>query len=119
MGKLKFDLIKIGEEAQAELFKAFEDAAEDLMNEAKRNAPISTGKLKNSITKKTLTNKKGSKLMAVGPDLDYGFFVEVGANDKAPRPFMGRAYISKRDKLARDMIKAANDVISKHNNKNV
>lgn len=115
MAKLNFDLIKIGKDAENELYKAFEEAATEVRDTAKNKAPQRTGKLKESIKMKEKNYTNGSRSINVGPEVDYGFFVEVGANDKPPVPYMRRAFLEKRDKMARKMEKAAKDVIDKYN----
>jgi HK97 gp10 family phage protein len=118
MAKLNFDLVQISKEAEAEFYKALESGATKLVSDAKANAPISTGKLRTSINTKNITTKKGERMMAVGPDkIDYAFYVEVGANSKAPNPFMRKSFMTNRDKIARAMETAANNIVKKHNSK--
>lgn len=70
-------------------------AALDLEAEAKRNAPVRTGRLKNSIT----TSQAGlsradvgagvtAAVYEVGPTVDYAPFLEFGTRYMQPQPFL-------------------------------
>lgn len=52
--------------------------------EAKKNAPVDTGRLMNSIA----TSAAGPGTYEVGPTVDYGAYVELGTRFMAPEPYL-------------------------------
>lgn len=55
---------------------------------AKRDCPVDTGRLRNSITYKVRT---GEKTVYIGTDVEYGKYVELGTSRMSAQPFLGPA----------------------------
>jgi len=78
--------------------KALKDAAEPVLEDAKVNAPIRTGKLKEGLKISGIKNRDGTKYVLVGIDksdsskIFYGKFIEFGTSKMSPRPFLEPAY---------------------------
>lgn len=78
--------------------KALQDAAEPVLEDAKANAPIRTGKLKEGLKISGVKNRDGTKYVLVGIDrsdnsnIFYGKFIEFGTSKMSPRPFLEPAY---------------------------
>lgn len=77
---------------------ALKDAAELVLDDAKANAPIRTGKLKEGLKISGVKNRDGTKYVLVGIDkadnsnIFYGKFIEFGTSNMSPRPFLEPAY---------------------------
>lgn len=78
--------------------QALRNAAEPVLEDAKANAPVKTGKLKEGLGISSVKAKAGMKYILVGIDksdnskIFYGKFIEFGTSKMSPRPFMGPAY---------------------------
>lgn len=62
-------------------------AGADTQSRAEARAPVDTGNLQNSITRRT-TRRKNQVETVVGPEADYGIYVELGTSRMAAQPFM-------------------------------
>lgn len=78
--------------------KALKNAADPVLEDAKANAPVKTGKLKKGLKISGIKTKDGIKYVLVGvnksdnSDIFYGKFVEFGTSKMSARPFLGPAY---------------------------
>ena len=78
--------------------QALRNAAEPVLEDAKANAPVRTGKLKEGLKISSIKTKEGMKYVLVGVDksdnskIFYGKFVEFGTTKMSARPFLGPAY---------------------------
>lgn len=84
--------ININPGAWAEIMRianhAHEKVKEEIVEDAKRYAPVDTGRLRESI------HEEGDEEIVVGAE--YGVYVEMGTRDMAPQPYMRPALYTKR-----------------------
>jgi HK97 gp10 family phage protein len=91
-------LQKIGVNVSRLENQALRNAAEPVLEDAKANAPIRTGKLKEGLKISGVKNRDGTKYVLVGIDksdnskIFYGKFIEFGTSKMSPRPFLEPAY---------------------------
>lgn len=64
----------------------------NLVQDAKNNAPVKTGALRDSIDKKV----EGDSVI-VGSDLFYSVFIEVGTSKMPPKSFLRRALYNRNN----------------------
>lgn len=74
--------------------------------DAKTLAPVDTGALRNSITR-TTTRKAFSVTAEIGPEVEYGEYVESGTYRMAAQPYMVPALERHRDTFIRAVERAA------------
>ncbi|AND85564.1 hypothetical protein GTH52_01065 [Clostridium tyrobutyricum] len=78
--------------------KALKNAAEPVLEDAKANVPVRTGKLKKGLKITNVKKKEGIKYILVGVDkgdnseIFYGKFIEFGTSKRAAHPFLQPAY---------------------------
>lgn len=75
------DLFEASDNAEAATQSLLEAAGDQVMADAKSRAPVKTGALKNSITKKIEPLK-----ITVGPDMFYGTYIEYGTGSRGEFP---------------------------------
>ncbi len=63
---------------------------------AKRNTPVDTGRLRDSITTQA---KDNGLTVEVGTNVEYAEFVHNGARGRMPRPFLEQAWEQNKDKI--------------------
>ena len=86
--KLSADLGKASTEVTRRAQLVVAKTAHDIEASGKRNAPVDTGHLRNSIS----TTISGGGLSAeIGPTASYGAYVEFGTRRMRPQPYMGPA----------------------------
>ena len=91
--------------------QALRNAAEPVLEDAKANAPVRTGKLKEGLKISSIKTKEGMKYILVGVDksdnskIFYGKFVEFGTTKMSARPFLGPAY----EKNKREIVETIKD----------
>ena len=78
-----------------------EKSARRIEADSKGLAPVLTGTLRRSIH----ADIQGMKAI-VGPSVDYGIYVEMGARGRAPRPFMRPAASKELPQFAANVKKA-------------
>lgn len=76
---------------------ALSNAGEVLLSQVKRNAPVDTGALKNSL--KIDKSKIDSHEIEIEAGVDYSKFVEYGVMNQAANPFMRSALVESRSKV--------------------
>ncbi|NFL36786.1 HK97-gp10 family putative phage morphogenesis protein [Clostridium botulinum] len=87
--------------------KALKNAAEPVLQDAKANVPIKTGKLKKGLKITNVKRKEGSKYILVGVDrgdnseIFYGKFIEFGTSKMSAKPFLQPAYEKNKDNIKR------------------
>lgn len=74
--------------------------------DGKTLAPVDTGFLRNSITR-TTTRKTYSVSAEIGPEAEYGIYVEEGTYRMAPQPYMVPALERHRDAFIQAIEQAA------------
>lgn len=85
--------------------KALKNAAEPLLQDAKANVPVRTGKLKEGINIGKIKNKGGVKYILVGvergdnSEIFYGKFIEFGTSKRAAQPFLQPAYEKNKNRI--------------------
>ncbi|APM39872.1 HK97-gp10 family putative phage morphogenesis protein [Clostridium kluyveri] len=85
--------------------KALKNAAEPVLQDAKANVPVRTGKLKKGLKITNVKKKEGVKYILVGVDrgdnseIFYGKFVEFGTSKMSARPFLQPAYEKNKDTI--------------------
>lgn len=67
--------------------QALEQSGTLVENVAARNAPVDTGRLRNSLTHQM----KGSDSVEIGSDVEYAIYVECGTSRMGARPYLRRA----------------------------
>lgn len=76
-------------EVLSELEKAYERALTRIGMQAegyaKKECPVDTGRLRNSITNEI---EKNEKAVYIGTNVEYGKFVELGARGRTPKPYL-------------------------------
>ena len=94
MENLLNEIEKLGKTGSRIENKALREAGDVVKEAIQKEAPIRTGKLKESITVSRVKNKDGAKHVEVGPDKDvfYSRFVEFGTVKMKANPFMVRGY---------------------------
>lgn len=81
-------------EISKELSEVLDKTAEAVAEDARSEAPVSTGKLRDSIHVESEGNTR-----RIGTDVDYAVYLETGTSTSPPKPFltpaMQRAEIKK------------------------
>lgn len=88
--ELAKELKEMGENAKDILTKAADAGGQIALEDARKNCPVRTGALKNSlkiqVTKESQT--KAEVTVVYDKSLKYGTFVELGARGRPPNPFL-------------------------------
>lgn len=90
--------------------KALKKAGQIIINEAKKNVQVKTGKLNEGLKVSGIRKKNGNKYVLAGiqkgdnSKIFYGKFLEFGTSKMGAKPFMAPAYESKK-KEAKEVIK--------------
>lgn len=90
--------------------KALKKAGELIVEEAKNDVNVKTGKLKEGLKVSGVRKKNGNKFVLAGiqkgdnSKIFYGKFLEFGTSKMKAQPFMGPAYESKKEE-AKEVIK--------------
>mgnify|MGYP000850255463 FL=1 len=99
MENLLNEIEKLGKTGSRIENKALREAGDVVKEAIQKEAPIRSGKLKESITVSRVKNKDGAKHVEVGPDkgVFYSRFVEFGTVKMKANPFMARGYETSKD----------------------
>jgi HK97 gp10 family phage protein len=79
--------------------KSIGEAAEAIRDEARRNVPVDTGRLRDNIVAKV--DEKQAKVGVFDRDSYYAMFVEFGTSDQQAQPFLGPAAELERSRLVK------------------
>lgn len=82
--------------------EALREAGTYLAEEMKKEAPVRTGELRDSIKCSNVKTKQGQKYIEVGPDETTNWrakFIEFGTIHIKPNPFMSRAYEKNKNRV--------------------
>lgn len=82
--------------------EALREAGTYLAEEMKKEAPVRTGELRDSIKCSNVKTKQGQKYVEVGPDETTNWrakFIEFGTIHIKPNPFMSRAYEKNKNRV--------------------
>lgn len=98
--------------------EALQEAAKPILNDAVKNAPELSGKLKRGLKISKVINKNGEKYVLVGTDKKdkespfYGFMIEFGTSKMPARPFLRPAYEANKkeviEKIKQEIVKGLN-----------
>lgn len=99
MENLLSEIEKLGKAGSRIENRALREAGDVVKEAIQKEAPIRTGKLKESINVSRVKNKDGAKHVEVGPDKDvfYSRFVEFGTVKMKANPFMARGYETSKE----------------------
>lgn len=78
--------------------ESFNEAGELIVKDAKSICPVDTGNLKNSISKKVISQGDAIGLEIIA-DADYANFVEYGTSKMVAQPFIRPSMEKNRDKV--------------------
>jgi len=84
----KWYIDSILKDIDADLIDKLDETGELVSSEAKNNAPVKTGKLRDSISYVT---DKTSKTVSIGTDVEYAPIQELGSKYIIPKFFLSRA----------------------------
>lgn len=76
----------------------------ELQKKAKKNAPVDSGDLQESIM---LELRDSGKTAEVEPTVDYGAYVELGTRFMTAQPYLKPAFNEQKEKFKQDMRKLA------------
>lgn len=105
-------LKQMGEAAGNVLMESAMAGGKIALEDAKRNCPVDTGALKNSLklSKDKQTKKKATVKVDYDKDIKYGTFVELGVRGREANPFLRNAVDSNQkninEKIAENVAKA-------------
>ena len=85
LDKVLKKLSKFGDEADKSILLLTRSNAQEIAADAKRNAPVNFGKLRQSIVSEQV-NEKDSLSYVVGVNAEYGAYVEFGTGAKVQVP---------------------------------
>ena len=94
--------------------KALKNAAEPVLQDAKANVPVRTGKLKKGLKITNVKKKEGVKYILVGVDrgdnseIFYEKFIEFGTSKMSARPFLQPAYEKNKDNIRKTIANTLN-----------
>ena len=109
--KIKKTLESMGDAAGSVLMKGAKVGGEVALEDAKRNCPVDTGALKQSLhlTEDKKTAKKATIKVDYDKKLKYGTFVELGTATKPGNPFLRNAVDKNQAEINQKIV----EVISK------
>lgn len=105
-------LKQMGEAAGNVLMESAMAGGKIALEDAKRNCPVDTGALKNSLklSKDKQTKKKATVKVDYDKDIKYGTFVELGVRGREANPFLRNAVDSNQkninEEIAENVAKA-------------
>lgn len=86
----------------SEVQNAISKGAYMIEGSAKRNAPVDTGRLRDSINSSIEEGRA-----EIGTNVEYAPHVHEGARGRTPRPFLKQAYAENKDKIIQEVQRAA------------
>lgn len=91
--ELAKELKQMGEDAKSVLSKAAMAGGNIALEDARKNCPVDTGKLRDSLNIKVSKESETKATITIDYDrsLKYGTFVELGARGREPKPFLRNA----------------------------
>ena len=92
---------RMGSEGRKIENKALKEAGAVMKEAIQNEAPVRTGKLKESITVSGVKTKDGVKYVEVGPgkDVYWGKFIEFGTVKLRAKPFMAPGYENAKERI--------------------
>lgn len=104
--QLEEKLNKINKTATNEIEQALLNGALMVERDAKKNAPVDTGRLRQSITHQHKDFGSKNPYVEVGTNIQYGSSVEFGTSKQAAQPFLFPAYNSNKSKILKELANA-------------
>ena len=98
--KLMAKLGKLGPAAEEAMKEALSRGGDTLRDAAKANAPVKTGKLRDSIESAV---SDGGRSATIGTDVPYGAAVELGTANMDAQPYLFPAFESEKAGILKDM----------------
>lgn len=94
------------DEASKILLSAVKKGGEIALNDAKKNCPVDTGALRDSlkVNEKKATNTKATATVDYDKSIRYGVFVELGTNGRSPNPFLRKAIDDNTEKINKTIV---------------
>ena len=89
----------VTEDVEQAIQLALKDGALQIENIAKRNTPVNTGRLRDSIT----TEQIDDMTFEIGTNVEYAEAVHEGWRGRTPKPFMKTAYAQTQNKIVSDI----------------
>jgi HK97 gp10 family phage protein len=96
MAQLKWDGDRVSARIKAKLATKAHEAAQILVAEAKAEAPVDSGELRDSIREEPSSNPEKTKVVVDAP---HAFWVEFGTRDRPADPFFRRAIYGAMTKM--------------------
>ena len=97
---------RIGREAQNEIEQALVRCGLRVERDAKKGAPVDSGRLRNSITHRLIDSETDQPVVEVGTNVEYAKFVEQGTSKQPAQPFLLTAYLGNRKNILKELAKA-------------
>lgn len=99
---------EFSKEAETGIEKALVKAALVIEGDAKKNAPVDTGRLHDSITHR-LGDENGQSYAEVGTSVDYGIFQEFGTSKMPAHPFLTPAFEANKETITAYLAKVVKE----------
>lgn len=96
---------KIGRDIENEIEQALLIGALRVERDAKINAPVDTGRLRNSVSSRLIDTDTGP-VAEVGTNVTYAAAVEYGTSKAVAKPFLFPAYNNNKSKILKELAKA-------------
>lgn len=106
LNELKINMEKYDAKIRQKLDDIIQSAALNILSDAKRHAPVDTGRLRNSIH----YEKTGEAAAEVGTNVEYAIVQEFGSSKMRAHPFMRPAADENAPKLVADIKSTLKDV---------
>jgi len=104
--ELKERLKKIEKTATNNIEQALINSALFVERDAKINAPVDTGRLRQSITHKAENFGSNNPAVTIGTNVEYSKYVEYGTSKAPAQPFLFPAYNENKQKILKELAKA-------------
>ena len=91
--------VKVSSKIESEINEALKNGALQIENIAKRNTPVDTGRLRDSINIEQIDNMS----YEIGTNVEYAEAVHEGWRGRTPKPFMKTAYAQTQNKIVSDI----------------
>jgi HK97 gp10 family phage protein len=103
--KVVANLKKVQNTARNRLEQGLLNSALIVERDAKKKAPVDTGRLRDSITHETDFGS-GDPSVTVGTNVEYAPYVEFGSSKAAAQPFLYPALTENKSKILKEIAKA-------------
>lgn len=97
---------KISREVSNDLEQALVTGALRVERDAKKNAPVDTGRLRSSISSRLFDDEDGNPVAEIGTNTVYAVAVEYGTTKQSAQPFLLPAYLGNKQKILKDIANA-------------